>query len=61
MGGAVDEVASFFHVPADSSDPTRYGPTYVSPSGVIMSSFTVTPLPDAEDDGEPIAGGRSDP
>lgn len=47
MGGSVDEVASFFNVPADSSDPKRHGPTYVSPSGAILAGFTVTPLDDS--------------
>jgi hypothetical protein len=54
LGGPAEEVASFFNVPANSSDPSRYGPTFFSPSGGIMSGFTVAAQPEHGETGDQV-------
>ena len=44
MGGPIDEVPSFFNVPADSSEARRYGPTVVGLGGAVLSGFAAGPI-----------------
>lgn len=44
LGAPMEDTATFLHIPANGSEPVRYGPKMVS-HGALFSSFEVRPLP----------------